>query len=136
MWQEFYRRRKVLVTGGTGFVGSHVVNALLDVGAVVSVTTRNTATTQQRPVPIDRSNIIEVDLTDLNEACAVMREAEVVFNLAGDVAGIGYQFNHPGTMFYQNVRLNLNALEAARIAGVERYVCVSSSCVYRRHGPQ
>ncbi len=56
-------------------------------------------------------------------------------HLGAKLTGIGYNVVHSGDMFYQNAVVNLQMLEAARLENVERYLCVSSACVYRRTAP-
>ena len=65
----------------------------------------------------------------------VAADQEVVMHLGAKLTGIGYNVAHSGDMFYQNSVVNLQMLEAARLEGVERYLCVSSACVYRRTAP-
>lgn len=131
----FWDGKKVLVTGGAGFIGSHVVEELLRRGSGVRVTVAD----DLRNGSLDNlSNAREArletrDLFDHDACLAVCRGQEIILNLAARVGGVGYNAGHPGTMFRDNVRLSMNVLEAARIAGAERFLAVSSACVYTRH---
>jgi nucleoside-diphosphate-sugar epimerase len=76
--------------------------------------------------------IINADLSSIDDCRRVAHGVDIIFNLAGKVGGIGYQVGHHGTAYLSNVLVNLALLEAARLEGVERYQCTSSTCVYSR----
>src|SRR5205085_1159457 len=76
--------------------------------------------------------VLDVDLRDAAAARRACRGQEVVLNLAAKVAGVGYNHAHHATMFRDNMRLGLNVLEGARLAGAGRFLVVSSACVYPR----
>lgn len=130
---SFWSGRRTLVTGGTGFIGSHLVERLLDEGAAVRVVGRDPHRLHQ--MIGQRAADVEFLTGDLRvpdvayRACAGM---EAVFHLAGRIAGAGYNSAHPGTMFTENVTIGLHLLDGAVRAGVERVLCLSSACVYRR----
>lgn len=107
--------QRVLVTGGNGFLGSHVVEALAARGAVVSA---------------PRS--AEYDLTDAR-ATRAMFEAlrpDLVMHLAAKVGGIGANRKHPGTFFRDNMAMGLHVLEEARRAGTRKVVVAGTICAY------
>ncbi|MFI5346134.1 MAG: NAD-dependent epimerase/dehydratase family protein [Elusimicrobiota bacterium] len=131
----FWDRKKVLVTGGGGFIGSHVVELLLKSGRGVKVTVGDHAG------PIKRRNLkavwkdvrfIPSELTDPAAAKRLCKGQDVVINMAASVGGVGYNSAHPGSLFRDNMSIGLNVIEAARRADVGRYVVVSSACVYPR----
>lgn len=130
---NFWAGKKVLVTGGAGFIGSHVTEQLVAQGAKVRVTSfgplrpeeeRNVAAVR------DQIEIVEADLTKIDDAVRVCTGQDVVMNLAAHVGGIGYNKSHPATMFRDNVWIATVTLEGARRAGVKRFLVVSSACVY------
>ncbi len=129
----FWQQRRVLVAGGCGFVGSHLVERLLELGASVIVADRRGDSMQRFLRHV--ANDVEYLAGDLRErpfADRTVASAEAVFNMAAVVGGVHYNSTHPGSLFTENVTIGLTLLEAARRAGVERYCVVSSACVYPR----
>ena len=130
----YWAGKSVLLTGGTGFIGSHLVEALLARGAHVRIVGRNRERLQAvLGERADQVEFLEGDLMSSAFVCRACAGMEAVFNLAAQVAGVGYNSRHPGTIFTNNVAIGLNVLDAAAREGVERFLCVSSACVYRRH---
>jgi GDP-L-fucose synthase len=133
---SFWDRKKVLVTGGGGFIGSHLVEQLLGAGKGVRVTVADRMSPEhERNLKSVRRDIrvVKADLLDPAACRRVCRGQEVVLNLAAKVAGVGYNSAHHATMFRDNMALSLNMLEAARREGAGRFLVVSSACVYPRH---
>jgi GDP-L-fucose synthase len=111
----FWPGRKVIVTGGAGFLGSHVVERLEAAGASVFV---------------PRS--ARYDLTREEHVEALYRDAapEIVVHLAARVGGIGANQAAPGTFFRDNLLMGVLLIEHARRAGLEKFVCVGTVCSY------
>lgn len=130
--QEFFTGRKVLVLGGSGFVGSHVVEQLLTLGATPIVLSRsgNAGFLDHLGQSV---KIVHGSLLDREKTLEITSEASVVMNLAADVAGIGWNSVHPASMFMNNMELFFSSLRAASSVGVDRYLVTSSACVYPRH---
>jgi len=130
--RAFFKSRKVAVTGGTGFIGSHVVEQLLMLDAEPVVLTR-----QDRPKFLShlgaRVQLRRADLKDLESTRRAMQGCSVVLNLAAEVAGIEYNKNHPASIFETNLTTFMNSIHAARDLKVDRYLVTSSACVYPRH---
>ena len=127
---KFWRDRSVLVTGGAGFIGSHLVQRLIDLGAKPTVAD-NLENSWESRIPSSvrflRSNLLD------QKACQVAcKDVDTIYNAAAKVAGVGYNSAHPGEMFHKNAQINLNMLEAARMSDAEQYVALSSACVYKR----
>jgi GDP-L-fucose synthase len=111
---------KALVTGGAGFLGSHLVDLLRADGIEVVV---------------PRS--AQTDLTDTT-AVADLFQAEhpdMVFHLAAEVGGIGANRDNPGRYWYANLMMGVNVLEQARIHGTEKVVMVGTICSYPKFAP-
>ncbi len=128
---KFWKTKKVLVTGGTGFIGSFVCEQLIDFGADVTATHRTSNLDNVRHIK-KSLRTKKVDLSNSAEAMRVTRKMDVVLNLASRVAGIQYNINHPVEMFSENVTIARNVIEASWRNGVGRYLVVSSACVYPR----
>lgn len=130
--KNFWQNKKVLVTGGTGFIGSFVTELLLEKGADVSVTDFDGDLSRIAHIK-KNINLIHSDLREFNDAHKVTKGQEVIMNLAAKVAGIQYNTKHPAIMFSDNVRISQNLIEAGHRNSVERFLIVSSACVYPRH---
>ncbi|MEX2028729.1 MAG: NAD-dependent epimerase/dehydratase family protein [Candidatus Curtissbacteria bacterium] len=130
--QNYWKGKKVLVTGGSGFIGSYVVELLLEHGAKVSITTIG-----DHLKNIDHLKgsveIIRADLRNAKDATRATKGKEIVLNLASRVAGIVYNNEHPVIMFNENVEISKNVIEAAHAGGVSRFLVTSSACVYPRN---
>ena len=113
--------KRVLVTGGSGFLGRHVVAALERHGC--------------RDVVVVRK--AQHDLTSEPDVIRLFREVrpQVVVHLAAVVGGIGANRESPGRFFYQNVMMGALTMEQARLAGVEKFVGVGTICAYPRLAP-
>jgi len=117
---------RVLVTGAGGFIGHHLCSYLKEQGYWVRGV--DIKEPQFEPTAAD-----EFELLDLryHYNCAVaVRRIDRVFGLACDMGGMGFISDNHATTARNNTRINMNMLEAARLAGVERYLFTSSACVY------
>jgi GDP-L-fucose synthase len=131
---SFWAGKRILVTGGSGFIGSHLVERLLSEGAVVRVCGRSRARlVRALGQAASEVEFLEGDLTLLEFAQRACQGQEIVFHLAAKVAGVGYNSTHPGSILFDNATVGLNILEAAVRSDVERICLTSSACVYRRY---
>ena len=115
------RGRRVMVTGGAGFLGRRVVAGLQQAGAA-DVFVPRSADYDLR----DRSNIDRA-LSD--------GQPELVIHLAAVVGGIGANRMNPGRFFYDNAIMGIQLMEASRLAGVEKFVQIGTVCSYPKFTP-
>ena len=111
---------RVLVTGGGGFVGSHLVERLEDDGHDVFVARRT-----------------DYDLTHERDAVRLFDDAEpeLVFHLAAEVGGIGANRANPGRYWYANLQMGVNVLEQSRLHEVRKLVIAGTVCGYPKFAP-
>ena len=112
----FWTGRRVLVTGGGGFFGRHLVRRL----------------ETESPAALIAPRSREYDLRDAGAAARLLESArpDVVIHAAASVGGIGANRLHPGSFFYDNAAMGLNLIEASRRAGVGKLVCLGTVCAY------
>lgn len=117
----FWSDRRVLVTGGAGFLGSFVVDKLRARGC--------------RQVFVPRRK--DYDLTQIAAVRRVYRDArpDIVIHLAAVVGGIGANRSNPGQFFYENAIMGLLMIEEARQAQVEKFVAIGTICAYPKFTP-
>src|SRR2546428_9467308 len=130
---NYWKGKRVLVTGGAGFIGSHLVEELMSRGAELRVADSlvNCSVENLRKT-LDSIELASVDLTDFGSCLKVCSGVEIVLNLAAKVAGVAYNSRNSAEMFDANVRIGTNMLEAARRCDVNRFLVISSACVYSR----
>ena len=128
---SFWRGKKVLLTGGAGFIGSNLAVRLLNLGSQVRVVDNLERGNLKYLRPIrDDLEFKQLDLTG-QEACRLAcQEMEIIFHLASKVGGIGYYLQKPGDVILNNVLMDTLMLQAALEVGVERYFYASSAHVY------
>jgi len=116
---SFWANKKVIVTGGKGFLGRHVVQELRQRGA-------NKIFIPEYPV---------YDLRRLSDCKKAVEGQDIVIHLAAKVGGIGLNLEKPGELFYDNAIMGIQLMEEARKAGVKKFVTIGTICSYPKFTP-
>jgi GDP-L-fucose synthase len=111
----------ILLTGGAGFLGRAVYTELVRAGA------------DPKRIRIPRSH--DTDLRRYADCEKAVEGIDVVIHLAATVGGIGFNKEYPGTLFYDNLMMGVQLMEAARLAGVKKFVAVGTVCAYPKFAP-
>jgi GDP-L-fucose synthase len=117
----FWNNKKILVTGGAGFLGSFIMDKLKEKGV------------NGENIRIPRSR--DIDLRKWENCVEVVKDIDIVIHLAAKVGGIGYNQKYPATLFYDNAIMGIQLIEAARQKGVEKFVAIGTVCAYPKFTP-
>jgi GDP-L-fucose synthase len=118
---DFWTSRRVMVTGGAGFLGSAVVNRLRQAGAT--------------QIFVPRSSEYDLRLRDGIAHALADGKPDLIIHLAAVVGGIGANRENPGRFFYENAIMGIELLEQARIGRVGKFVGVGTVCSYPKFTP-
>jgi len=113
--------KRIVVTGGAGFLGRQVVNQLIKAGA--------------NPYKIDIPRSRDQDLRVLENCQRVAEQKDIIIHLAAHVGGIGLNREKPAELFYDNLMMGTQLIHAAHQTGVEKFVCVGTICAYPKFTP-
>lgn len=128
---SFWKGRKVLVTGGAGFIGSNLAERLVQAGAQIRVVDNlERGRLENLGDSIGAIEFLNEDLTARDVCLEACKGMEVVIHLASKVGGIDYYLKHPAEVIIQNLLIDTLMLGAARECEVEHYLYSSSAHVY------
>ena len=113
--------KRITVTGGAGFLGSHVVRKLKVRGC--------------KEVFVPRSK--DYNLVEMEAVKRLYKDAkpDIVIHLAARVGGIGANMNNPGSFFYENLMMGVQLIEQGRLSGIEKFVAIGTICAYPKFTP-
>lgn len=121
MDKNFWKGKKILITGGHGFLGTQVVKQLQK-----CVQPHNLITFHKKDFDLRKEESVR-RLFNVN------KNIDIVIHLAGDVGGIGYNRKYPGQIFYNNISINTLTMEYARLSNVKKFVGIGSVCSYPKY---
>lgn len=129
VWQAssaFWQDKRVIVTGGAGFLGSFVVDKLQERGAAEIVVPRSAA------YDLTQLDGIQQLLADTNQSG---KPVDMIVHLAARVGGIGANRENPATFFYDNLVMGTHLMHESYVAGVDKFVAIGTVCAYPKFAP-
>ncbi|MHC4104290.1 MAG: GDP-L-fucose synthase family protein, partial [Planctomycetota bacterium] len=117
----FFDQRRVVVTGGAGFLGGYVTEGLR----------------KRRCKNILVPKIEDYDLVNIDDIVRMYEDMkpDIVIHLAAVVGGIGANLEHPGEFFYKNLMMGVQLIEQGRVANIEKFVAIGTVCAYPKFTP-
>ena len=118
---DFFENRRIVVTGGAGFLGAYVIEGLQKCGC------KNILVPKIEDYDLVKLNDIERMYDDM--------KPDVVIHLAAVVGGIGANREHPGEFFYKNLMMGVQLIEQGRLREIEKFVAIGTICAYPKFTP-
>jgi GDP-L-fucose synthase len=119
MAKNFWSNKKVLITGGNGFLGKHLTSKLKEKG----------------PKQIKIADKDKYDLREYKDCLRASHGIDIVIHLAAKVGGIGFNREFPADLFDDNILMGVNMMKAARVNKVKKYVALGTICAYPKFTP-
>jgi GDP-L-fucose synthase len=118
---DFFKDRRIVITGGAGFLGSYIIDGLKKRGCKNILVPK-----------IEDYNLINLpDVTRMYDGM----KPDIVIHLAAVVGGIGANRQHPGKFFYENLMMGVQLIEQARLRNLEKFVAIGTVCSYPKFTP-
>jgi len=123
--------KKILITGGAGFIGSHLIKRLVNVGYdVIVIDNLERGCKENIESVLDKITFLKLDLRDYDSTVKYFKNIDVVIHLASKVGGIGTYTSQPYKILSNNILIDSNVLRAVLENGVNKYFYASSAHVY------
>ena len=119
--QDYFKSKQILITGGAGFLGSFIIDQLVEKGV------------ERKNIRVPRSK--DCDLRIWENCQKSVEDIDIVIHLAARVGGIGFNMKYPANLFYDNAMMGIQLLEASRLTGVKKFVGVGTVCSYPKYTP-
>lgn len=134
--KTYWKNKKVLVMGAGGFIGSHVVDTLVQNGAIVTAQVSKGKKYPNLTKSKKNIHIVRGDLTNMKFCLKISEGQDIVLNFAAMDGGTSYKREHSAEIFKNNSQVTLNTLESSRLHNIKKILLVSSIVVYSSEVPQ